>query len=58
MKYEVKMEFSTYDTLEVDAKNKTDAVRVAEELVAKNMKDFVSIYDLEIRGKEPELIDM
>ena len=56
-KYEVKMQFHTFDFIEVNAKNKTDAIRVAEELVARNVKDFISIYDLDIQGKEPVEIE-
>jgi adenosylmethionine-8-amino-7-oxononanoate aminotransferase len=56
-KYEVKMQFHTFDFIEVNAKNKTDAIRVAEELVAFTPKDFISIYDLDIQGKEPVEIE-
>ena len=56
-KYHVKMQFHTFDYIEVNAKNRTDAIRVAQELVARNMKDFVSIYDLSITTKETYLID-
>ena len=51
------MQFHTFDYIEVNAKNRTDAIRVAQELVARNMKDFVSIYDLSITTKETYLID-